>query len=104
MSNGIKYFLIAVLLSVGCYYLYSIRPISAKEQKFFGEECRKWISSEFGENKNSRVGDSWRRRGRLVFEIMIEKEVGNSSTVMLCVADKATGSLIKPSIFDRDWN
>lgn len=79
-------------------------PVSASERDRYGERCRAWITEEYGEGRTGRLGDDWRRRGRIVFEILIpDRERPTTSNVFLCVYDPSAHRMLKPSAWDTSW-
>lgn len=76
--------------------------VSSADYGRYGPQCADWLSEKFGDGRKPRVIDAWKRKGRIVFEIAIPKQDGDAS-IMLCVIDKASGTMIKPSLFDQSW-
>ena len=103
-----KKILLVMLLSAGIpfagtYWLLTSGTISDADKRRYGQQCQRWISSEFGEGRSARVSDSWRKNGKIVFEVLVDRETGSMADVFLCVVDKAAGSMRKPSAFDQSW-
>ena len=77
--------------------------LSTGNARNFGGQCERWISKEFGDGRDARVKDSWRKRGKLVFEVLAARESPGTMDVYLCVVDKAADTMQKPSAFDQSW-
>lgn len=68
-----------------------------------GEECSKWLKSEFQNTESARTGDHWTKRGNLVFEVLLMRSGETSEEIHLCIVDTENGRLMKPSAFDQSW-
>lgn len=87
------------------------RKVSDEDTKKYGEECRSWIAREFGDDSSftltntlTTINDSWMKDGQLVFEIATPSRSMTTSSIYLCVVDKETESMFKPSAFDtQNW-
>ena len=82
---------------------YFTTHISTADALRYGEQCKKWISKEFEEGGETLVGGHWKKKGKMVFEILAPKVGTNSSSLYLCVVDKSKGTMLKPSAFDASW-
>lgn len=81
-------------------YFFYVSPESAKT---YGKACTDWLSAEVGHGRPAQILDQWKRRGRIVFEVAIQKDTGSSASVYLCVVDPASGTMLKPGAFDPSW-
>lgn len=89
----------------GVYYYSAYGPMTQREAEVYGRECENWISKDVGDGAPAKVNNHWKKRGKLVFEVLVKRDPARtSSTAYLCVVDKAAGTLFKPSAFSaRDW-
>lgn len=77
-----------------------VGPVSGSDHRFYGDQCADWISAEFADDKPAEAFDSWKRRGQIVFAVAYDSRSGDSRSIQLCVVDKGTGSMMKPSAFN----
>jgi hypothetical protein len=97
---------LAALVAIigGGYWFTQNGPIRATEKNIYGPQCTKWISEKFNSGRQSAVYDSWKKNGKLVFQIATANAEDNRASLQLCVIDLSKGTMEKPSIFDRSWN
>ncbi len=86
------------------YFLGGGSGLSAAQRQEVREACVRWIDEEFADGRFVRVHDSWDRRGRMVVQLLLTEEGKSSGSLMLCVFDPDTGSVLKPSAFDASWH
>lgn len=86
--------------------------VSDEDIKKYGEPCKDWIASNFGDDdypdytkSMASIEDSWMKDGLYVFEIAFPSRMGAStSTILLCIFDKEKQSMFKPSAYDmNNW-
>lgn len=67
-------------------------------------ECVRWIAAEYAHGRDVVAHDHWIKRGKLVVELLVSRPSSESSDVILCIADRDSGDLLKPSAFDaHNW-
>lgn len=62
--------------------------------------CVEWMETKIMPDHKARVKDTWRKSGRIVFEMVMVARGETSGMVLLCVADPDTGDLLKPGAFE----
>jgi hypothetical protein len=91
----------AVLIGAAAYWHFIF--ISAADAKTYRRICEEWIAKEFNDNRATEAGKPWKRRGKIVFEVLATRNEGTAKDVFLCVVDPAAGTLMKPSMLDASW-
>lgn len=95
----------ALFAAAMCFHLVVSRPVSARDMLTYGRECSEWISAEVNQCRGTEIGDAWRKRGALVFEILAEEADRTSRSIYLCVFEPDTGRMRKPSAFSSsEWS
>lgn len=97
---------IAAMVAAGGGYFFLYGPVSTLERERYGPQCSRWISREFNDNRPTRIVDSWKKPGRLVFVVLASAREGEAITtgeIFPCVIDRRAGVMTKPSAFDTSW-
>jgi hypothetical protein len=90
-------------IGAGIFWWVQLGPVSAGDRARYEEECRDWISEEFAGGATAEVVASWKRRGQPVFQVATRSLGGTSRSLYLCVVDKRSNIMLKPSAFDTSW-
>lgn len=97
---------IAAMAAIGGGYFILYGPTTTLERERYGPQCARWISREFNDNRPTRVVDSWKKPGLLVFIVLASARDGAAITtgeIFPCVIDRRAGVMKKPSVFDTSW-
>lgn len=103
MTPSTRNALIAAPVIFGAAFWFSTSYVSSADVGRYGAECKKWISTDFADGADARIGDHWKKRGNLVFEVLVADADKSSASIFLCVVDTTKGTMRKPSAFDTSW-
>lgn len=91
-----------IAIAAAAWYISSF--VTSADVRTYGSQCRDWISKDIADGAATSLGDHWKKRGKLVFEVLVPKKDKGSYSVYLCVVDKTKGTMVKPSAFDTSWD